>query len=146
MTAAAPFAYSRTARSLTAGLVVAAVLLALLAAWLWLEAAPWIVAGLALFTLPALYDLAANPAAGLTLTDKDLSWHSGRRHAQVTLDEIDNLRLDTRLDFSVRASVVLRTGRKIRLPFEATPPHRAFEAALEARGVKVMRFHFQLMQ
>ena len=146
MTATAPYAYTRTARRLTAVLVVAAVLLTLLAAWFWLDAATWIVSGLALFTLPALYDLAVNPAAGLTLTHDTLSWHSGRRHAQVTLDEIDNLRLDTRLDFSVRASVVLRTGRKIRLPFEATPPHRAFETALEARGIKVMRFHFQLMQ
>ena len=64
----------------------------------------------------------------------------------VAFSEIDHFRLDTRLDFSVRATVVLRSGRKIRLPFEATPPHQAFEDALTARGVTVKRFHFQLLQ
>lgn len=146
MSAAPLYSYTRTARSLPAALVVAGVLVALGAAWLWLEAATWIVVVLALFTLPALYDLARNPAAGLRLTETALDWHSGRRAAQVEREEIDHIRLDTRLDFSVRATVVLRSGRKLRLPFEATPPHRAFEAALEAAGLKTVRHHFQLMQ
>ncbi len=54
--------------------------------------------------------------------------------------------LDTRLDFSVRASVVLADGgRKIRLPYESTPPHKALEAALLARGIAVQRHHFSLI-
>ena len=40
-----------------------------LAARIWLEAALWIVLVLGAFTLPALYDLYANPSAGLTLND-----------------------------------------------------------------------------
>ena len=140
------FSYRRTSRSLTTALVVAGVLLALWAAWMWLEAAPWLMLVLAVFTLPAVYDLAANPAAGLELRSEELRWYSGRREVQIALTDIDHVRLDTRLDFSVRASAVLASGRKIRLPFEATPPHRAFEEALEAKGIKVMRYHFQLMQ
>ncbi len=140
------FSYRRTSRSLTTALVVAGVLLALWAAWMWLEAAPWLMLVLAVFTLPAVYDLAANPAAGLELRSEELRWYSGRREVQIAHTDIDHVRLDTRLDFSVRASAVLTSGRKIRLPFEATPPHRAFEEALEAKGIKVMRYHFQLMQ
>lgn len=140
------FSYRRTSRSLTTALVVAGVLLALWAAWMWLEAAPWLMLVLAVFTLPAVYDLAANPAAGLELRSEELRWYSGRREVQIAHTDIDHVRLDTRLDFSVRASAVLASGRKIRLPFEATPPHRAFEEALEAKGIKVMRYHFQLMQ
>ena len=55
---------------------------------------------------------------------------AAQRDALVALTEVDHIRLDTRLDFSVRASIVLPNGRKIRVPFEATPPHQAFEDAL----------------
>jgi len=141
-----PFVFERAARSTTTALVLLGVWAALLAAWVWLEAAGWIIGLLGLFTLPAVFDLSRNPQSGLQLDARTLRWHSGRRSAEVTLEEIAHIRLDTRLDFSVRASVVLRTGRTVRLPFESTPPHQAFEDALNARGVKTMRFHFQLLQ
>ena len=134
---------ARNPRTLIALLAVWATLAAL---WFWLDAAPWILGFLAVFTLPALYDLLANPVSGLRLDADTLSWHSGRRHADLALSEIDHMRLDTRLDFSVRATAVLTTGRKIRLPFECTPPHQAFEAALNAHGIKTQRHHFQLLQ
>ena len=141
-----PYTFERTGRTYGAALVVGAIWIALAAAWLWLEAATWIILGLALFTLPAVLDFARNPASGLHLGTDTLSWHSGRRSAEVALEDIEHMRLDTRLDFSVRATVVLHTGRKIRLPFESTPPHQAFEDALVARDIKVLRFHFQLFQ
>ena len=140
------YAYERAGRTYGAALVVAAIWAALLAALIWLEAAAWIIIPLALFTIPAVIDLLRNPASGLQLTTSTLSWHSGRRHAEVQLSEIEHVRLDTRLDFSVRASVVLHTGRRIRLPFESTPPHQPFEDALLAQDIKVLRFHFQLFQ
>ena len=140
------YAYERAGRTYGAALVVAAIWAALLAAWIWLEAAAWIIIPLALFTIPAVIDLLRNPASGLQLTTSTLSWHSGRCHAEVQLSEIEHVRLDTRLDFSVRASVVLHTGRRIRLPFESTPPHQPLEDALLAQDIKVLRFHFQLFQ
>ena len=140
------YAYERSGRTYGAALVVGAIWVALLAAWIWLEAATWIIIFIALFTIPAVIDLLRNPASGLRLTADTLSWHSGRRHAEVQLSEIEHVRLDTRLDFSVRASVVLQTGRRIRLPFESTPPHQPFEDALLAQDIKVLRFHFQLFQ
>ena len=142
----ASFTFHRQARSKRLALTLAVIWGVLLYLYLFLDAAPWIVAVLAAFTLPALADLVANPASGLTLTDQTLSWHSGRRSADLDLTEIDHMRLDTRLDFSVRATAVLQSGRKIRLPFEATPPHQTFEDALAARGIKTRRTHFQLMQ
>lgn len=140
------FSYHRQARSVPLAVVLAGVWAGLIALYVIVDASPLILGVLALFTLPGLVDLIRNPASGLTLTDRTLSWHSGRRSAELALEEIDHMRLDTRLDFSVRASAVLRSGRKIRLPFEATPPHQAFEDALEARGIKTRRTHFQLMQ
>lgn len=140
------FTFHRQARSPRLAVLLAGIWAVLLYFYLALDAALWIVGILGLCTLPALADLIRNPSSGLTLSDAALSWHSGRRHADLALEEIDHMRLDTRLDFSVRATAVLCSGRKIRLPFEATPPHQAFEKALEARGIKTRRTHFQLMQ
>lgn len=141
-----PFVFEQEARSRRTLLIVLGVWAILIGLWLWLDAAWWIVAFLAAFTLPALYDLIYNPKAGLTLDTETLSWFSGRRQGALELTEIDHIRLDTRLDFSVRVTAVLNTGRKIRLPFESTPPHQALENALQAQGVKTQRHHFQLLQ
>ncbi|MGJ5618576.1 hypothetical protein [Sulfitobacter sp. MF3-043] len=142
----APFVFDQQARSRKTLLIVVSIWVALVAAWIWLDAALWIVAFLAAFTLPAVSDLIRNPLSGLTLNNQTLSWFSGRRNGTLELSEIDHIRLDTRLDFSVRVTAVLTTGRKIRLPFESTPPHQAFQDALETRGVKTQRHHFQLLQ
>jgi hypothetical protein len=138
--------YRSQGRSLRTGVTVLGIWIALITLWIGLDAATWIVAFLTLFTLPALWDLVTNPPSGLTLNDTTLSWFTGKRSATVQLEEIDLIRLDTRLDFSVRVTLVLKTGTKIRLPFEATPRDQVLEDALTARGLKTRRTHFQLMQ
>jgi hypothetical protein len=138
--------FTYTARSPAALVTVIAIWAALFAAWIWLDAAPWVLAIFGAFTLPAVFDLAANPSAGAELTDDTLSWHAGRATAEVALDRIQMVRLDTRLDFSVRATLVLTSGHKIKMPFQSTPPHVAFEQALIAAGLKVERHHFSLWQ
>ncbi|MEQ5826376.1 hypothetical protein J3456_03280 [Sulfitobacter sp. NFXS29] len=142
----AAYTYRRHARSRTALLVLPTIWAALGAGWLWLDASGWLVGLLGLFTLPALWELFTNPVSGLTLDDGNLSWVTGKRDAKIALAQIDHVRLDTRLDMSVRATVVLKTGRKIKLPFEATPAHRALETALHARGITTERHHFTLIQ
>lgn len=138
--------FRRSARNRSTLITLAVIWLVLLAALLMLEAAWWIIAFLGAFTLPALWDLVRDTQSGLELSAYTLSWFTGRRSAEIALEDIDHMRLDTRLDFSVRATAVLKTGRKIRLPFECTPPHQAFEDALTAQGLKVRRTHFQLRQ
>ena len=137
--------WHRQGRSRTTLLVVAAIWATLVLAVLLVDAAPWLMGVIGAFTLPAVCDLASNPAAGFRLDDKGLHWFSGRREAEVGWHEIDHIRLDTRLDFSVRVSVVLHSGRKIRLPYESTPPDKALEASLTARGIRVERHHFSLL-
>ena len=139
---AAPLVFTRQGRSPRALLALALAYALMAAALLLLDAAWWIVAFFALLTLPALHDLWRNPQAGLQLDNLMLHWHSGRRQASVALAEIDHMRLDTRWDFSVRATAILTNRTRLRIPAECLPPHRAFEAALEARGVAVQRHHF----
>lgn len=141
-----PFVFEHHARSRKTALIVLGIWSLLIALWIWLDAVWWLIAFLAAFTLPALYDLICNPKAGLSLDAEALRWFSGRREGALDLSEIDHIRLDTRLDFSVRVTAVLTSGRKIRLPFESTPPHQTLEDALQAQGVKTQRHHFQLLQ
>ncbi|MEM7520047.1 MAG: hypothetical protein AAF307_03330 [Pseudomonadota bacterium] len=141
-----PFAFRRQGRSLRTALTVALIWAALIFAWVALDAALWILGFLALFTLPALWDLAANPPSGLTVTRDGIRWQTGARQGEVSWEEVDHVRFDTRLDFSVRMTLILGTGAKVRLPFEATPPDKPLEALLATLDVPTKRFHFQLLQ
>lgn len=116
-----------------------------LAGWALFDAALWIVGPILLFTLPALWDIWSGASAGTELTETGLRWFSGRRRLDLDLSEVDHVRLVTRPDLSVRAAVVLTSGRKLRLPAEATPPHREFEAALQARGIRTEGHHFTFL-
>ncbi|WP_298912973.1 hypothetical protein [uncultured Roseobacter sp.] len=140
-----PFSYQHSGRNLKTLCIVLGIWLILALAIIVVEAAPWLMGIIALCTLPALWDLFADPAAGLTFDDRSVQWFSGKRHASLLWSEVDHVRLDTRLDFSVRVTIMLKSGGKVRLPYEATPPHQTFESALRARGIRTERHHFSLV-
>lgn len=140
-----PYAYETTGRNRATVIAVVLVWAALALAVFVLDAALWLAGLVGLFTLPAIYDLISARRSGIALASSGLSWFSGRREGRITWDQISHIRLDTRLDLSVRTTVLLITGRKIRLPLEATPPADTFEGILTERGIKVERHHFSLM-
>lgn len=140
----APVEFNRHGRTLRTGAVLIAIYGVLLAAIIVVDAAWWLMAALALLTLPALWDMWRDPSAGVRLGETRLDWHTGRRSGTLELHEIDHMRFDTRWDFSVRVTAVLAGDKRIRLPYEALPPHRAFEAEFVARGVRVERHHFTI--
>lgn len=141
----APFEYHASGRSWTAGLVVGAIWAALALGVVYLSVSIWIVWAVALCTLPAVYDLVTARAAHLSLSADSITWSSGRMKGALALADIDYVRLDTRLDMSVRATIAPKAGQKQRLPLDVVPPHHAFEEALIARGVAVRRHHFSLV-
>ena len=143
--AAEPFHYRHSGRNMPALVTVVAVWFILIAAVLLIDAALWLMALIGAFTLPAIWELFRDTRAGLDMTDDGLTWFSGRRVGSLRWSEIDCFRLVTRLDFSVRATAILDSGRKIRLPFECTPDHKRLEAALNARGIRTERHHFSLI-
>lgn len=129
----------RTALALAGVWVILALLLVVL------DAAGWIVAGLAIFTLPALWDLVSDRASGLRLTGRDLHWFSGAKADTIPLARIKAVRLDRRLDLSYRVSVVLHDTRRIRLPQDCAPPIPVLEDALRRAAVPVERHPFSLL-
>ncbi|WP_170422634.1 hypothetical protein [Ruegeria arenilitoris] len=136
------FTFTRNNRAPRTVGVLICVYAALLALVIVFEAAWWLVALLALPTLPALWDVAQDTSAGLSLNDSTLKWFTGSREAEVDCADIDYVRFDTRWDFSVRVSLVLNSGKRIRLPDESTPHHRDFEQVLQQAGFRVERHHF----
>lgn len=132
---------NRSPRNMT---ILACVYAGLLALIILYDAAWWLIGLLALGTFPALWDVARNTEAGLWLDPPVLRWHSGARHGDIELPDIDYFRFDTRWDFSVRVSVVLVSGKRLRLPDEAMPPHKQLEDALTRAGFRVERHHFMV--
>ena len=136
------FRFQRRGRSARAALALGLTWAVLLMAVVLIDAAVWLMALIALCTLPALWDYLRNPAAGVVLGEDALHWYSGKRKAELPLSEIDHIRMDTRWDFSVRVSAVLTNGKRVRLPYESLPPHRNFERALRDHGLRTQRHHF----
>lgn len=139
------FRFENRGRSPRAALVLIAIYAALLLLVGLIDMAWWIAAGIALFTLPALWEFITDPRAELVLDDRGLRWRTHRTGDELPLALLDKVRLDTRLDLSVRVTLHLRDGRRIRLPHAATPPHQPFEDALRSRGIATERHHFSLM-
>ncbi|MFK7876852.1 MAG: hypothetical protein AB8B71_13900 [Paracoccaceae bacterium] len=145
MVAKAAFTFTRPARS-RATLIAIALTWAVCGAGLfWFQAAAWIIALLALFTLPALWEIWSGASAGCELDPMKLKWHSGHHTAEIALHEIDHIRMVTRLDLSIRAAIILKSGKKLRMPAEATPPAKVFEPALAAFELTVRRHHFVML-
>lgn len=137
-----PLRYVRHARSPRNVALLLAVWTGLATVMVLFQAAWWLIALCALPTLPLLSEIITDRRAGLDLDAARLSWFSGRLDGSVALDEIAQVRLDTRWDFSIRATLCLHSGKEIRLPQESLPPHREFEEILTARGLAVVRHHF----
>ncbi len=137
-----PFTFVRRNRNARTIGILIGVYAALLTLVIVFDAVWWLVGVLSLATVPAVLDVVQDSSAGLSLDQQQLRWFSGKRQGDITLSDIDFFRFDTRWDFSVRISLVLRSGKRVRLPDEACPPHRQFEQVLQEAGYRVKRHHF----
>jgi len=109
------------------------------------QVSPWILGGLALPCLPGLWDLWRNPSSGLTVGAGKIRWHVAQQSADVALSEVALLRLDRRWDLSYRATLVLHSGARLRLPQPALPPVQALETSLAAHGMACQRHPFSIL-
>lgn len=140
-----PYRFENHGRSRRAAVALALIWGALLLGLWAIDLSPWIAGAVVLFTLPAAWEFLADPHSTLTLSGTEISWHSARSADTVPLAMILKARFDTRLDLSVKVTLQLKDGRKIRLPHACTPPHRRFEEELQARGLTTERHHFSLI-
>ena len=134
--------FASDSRSAKAMIGVAVYLTLVAALWTVFDAMVWFVIFLALMAIPALIQLWNNPHSTLSLTENSIHWTSGPQTGGVPLSDIDKIRMDTRWDLSVRITLILVDGSKLRLPPDLAPPHRALETKLNELGKTVQRHHF----
>jgi hypothetical protein len=139
------YAFKRSARSPRAVGFVALWWIVLFALYLFFNAVPVIILGLAIVSLPALIDIGKGATSELQITQSDISWRSGRRAAQLPRGQLKSVRLDTRLDLTLRMTLITYQGSKVRLPYECMPPAQQIEAALKDQDILYERHHFTLL-
>lgn len=139
-----PFVFRREARNYRTAVTLICIYTGLLALIIAVDAAVWLTVLCALVTVPAVIDFITNPSAGIELTDTTLHWHSGRRSGSVDYAEIDHVRIDTRFDLSRRVTLILKSQKRVRLPYEAIPPTPSLEPALTAHAIRVETQNFKV--
>lgn len=106
---------------------------------------PWIAGVLGAFSLPALWELVRDSTAWIEVSPGGIAWGSGQRKGFVARNEIDRLRFDTRLDFSLRLTIITVGMARIRLPYECLPRAARLKEALDAHGYAHEHHHFALL-
>lgn len=136
------YTYATNGRNRATLLAVAGIWTVALVLLLWIDLALWIAGVMAVATLPALYDLKTARQAGLRVSADLITWYAGPHEGRCHLEDIHHVRFDTRLDLSVKVTLVTRNMVRQKVPFEATPPHVDFEKILQDRGITTQRHHF----
>ncbi len=138
------FSFTRQNRNPRVVVLLFCIYAVLIGLVLFVEAVWWLMALLALATLPVVWDIVKGTSAGVELTGEKLRWFTGQRSGELDLSEVDRFRFDTRWDFSVRVSAVLKSDKRVRLPDESLPSHKEFEDVLQKAGFTVERHHFRV--
>ena len=141
----AAYTFERQGRSRATVLGLVLFLGLLVAAWIILNAAFVVVVGLSLFSIPAILDLIRNPKSGMRLDEANLHWYHGRISNTLPRAEIERIRIDLRMDRSLKMTAELKNGKKIRVIQPAIPPLSELEKGLEAQGMPYQKHPFSFM-
>ncbi|MCH2165489.1 MAG: hypothetical protein MK098_12670 [Marinovum sp.] len=140
-----PWRYEASARGPRSVLVLGIWWCTIALGLLFVGLAPWIAALLFVVSLPAAWEWLRASVSWIEITDTHVCWGSGRRTGTVTLSEINRFRFDTRLDLSVRASLILVSGKRVHLPYECAPRAQRLKPVLDAAGISYEQHHFALL-
>lgn len=134
------YEFERRGRRPATILIVVAIWIGLLALWVFLSMAVWIVLLLVAFTLPALWDIIRDPRGTVQVWPDRIVWSSTLGRGDRT--DVDHVRLNRRFDGTFKVTLVHVGGATTRLPPDIAPPVDAFEAALQQAGIATERHPF----
>ena len=77
-----------------------------------------------------------NKKSGIKISNKEITWFSGKFTGQIYLSDISSVEFKKRLDFSYRTRLVDQNNNKIVLPAEALPRINIFKENLKLYGIK----------
>ena len=105
------FTYGTVGRNWTTLITTAVVWVVLITLIVKVDMALWLAGIVFLFTLPAVYDLITARASGITINTQQIAWYAGKQDGDIPKRLIEYIKLDTRLDLSVRCTLVLYSGQ-----------------------------------
>ncbi len=130
-----PYTYERRGRSMITAIVLAVIYALLAIGLVFLSLSQWIVGIVFIFSLPAFWDMLSDVRSGMTINDQEVSWFHGKTSASIPRTDIKLFKIDLRMDRSVKLTIGLENGRKIRVAQPATPPLKHLEEILPEAGI-----------
>ena len=88
--------------------------------------------------LPLVIGIGRNKKSGIKISNKEITWFSGKFTGQIYLSDISRVEFKKRLDFSYRIRLVDQNNNKIVLPAEALPRMSILKETLKLCGIKVV--------
>ena len=92
---------------------------------------------LVLIVLPLAFDIGRNKKSGIKISNKEITWFSGKFKGQIYLSDISSVELK-KVGLSYRTRLVDQNNNKIVLPAEALPRINIFIETLNVYGIKVV--------
>ena len=93
---------------------------------------------LVLIVLPLAFDVGRNKKSGIKITNKEITWFSGKFKGQIYLSDIFYVEFKKRLDLSHKIRLVDRNNNKILLPVEALPKINILKETLKLHSVTIV--------
>lgn len=93
---------------------------------------------LVLIVLPLAFDVGRNKKSGIKITNKEITWFSGKFKGQIYLSDILYVEFKKRLDLSYQIRLVDRNNNKILLPVEALPKINILKETLKLHSVTIV--------
>ena len=93
---------------------------------------------LVLIVLPLAFDIGRNKKSGIKISNKEITWFSGKFKGQIYLSDIYYVEFKKRLDLSHQISLVDRNNNKILLPVEALPKINILKETLKLHSVTIV--------
>jgi len=93
---------------------------------------------LVLIVLLLAFDIGRNKKSGIKITNKEITWFSGKFKGQIYLSDIFYVEFKKRLDLSHQIRLVDRNNNKILLPVEALPKINILKETLKLHSVTIV--------
>ena len=93
---------------------------------------------LVLIVLPLAFDIGRNKKSGIKISNKEITWFSGKFKGQIYLSDIYYVEFKKRLDLSHQIRLVDRNNNKILLPVEALPKINILKETLRLHTITIV--------
>ena len=130
--------YENSARSLKSLILLICYFSIILTLKYLISAHNFILIFLVLIVLPLAFDIGKNKKSGIKISNKEITWFSGKFKGQIYLSDIFYVEFKKRLDLSHKIRLANRNNNKILLPVEALPKINILKETLKLHTITIV--------